>query len=197
MRVVALTGTAAAGKSSVGALFRVWGGTVLDADAMVRELQQPGTPVFAAIVAAFGPGVLRVGGVLDRAALRHRILTDADAKRRLEAIVHPAVEARRRELLAEAAARGAALVIVEIPLLFEAADPSAYDGVIVVDAPEAERRRRLVDERGLTSAEASRLLAAQWPADAKRARATWVIDNDGDRDALAHRARVVWDALQP
>jgi dephospho-CoA kinase len=196
MRVVALTGTAAAGKTSVGALFRAWGATVLDADAIVRELQQPGTPVFDAIAAAFGPAALRADGTLDRAALRQRILSDADAKRRLEAIVHPAVEQRRRVLLADAAARGASLVIVEIPLLFEAADPSAYDGVIVVDAPEAERRRRLVDGRGLTPTDAARLLAAQWPADAKRARATWVIDNDGDRDTLAHRARVVWDALQ-
>jgi dephospho-CoA kinase len=139
--------------------------------------------------------VVRPDGTLDRAALRHRILSDADAKRRLEAIVHPAVEARRRELLTEAAARGASLVIVEIPLLFESADPSAYDGMIVVDAPESERRRRLIEERGLTPDDAARLLAAQWPAAAKRERATWVIDNDGERDTLAQRAHAVWDAL--
>src|SRR5947199_7617853 len=77
MRVVALTGSVAAGKSTVGALFRAWGTTVIDADAMVRQLQQPGEPVFAAIVAAFGRDILRADGTLDRAALRSRILRDA------------------------------------------------------------------------------------------------------------------------
>ena len=194
-RIVALTGSAAAGKSSVGALFREWGTPVFDADALVRELQQPGEPVFERIVAAFGRGVLDAHGGLDRAAMRRRILDDRDAKQRLEAIVHPALETRRRALVEAARARGESLVVAEIPLLFDAADPAEYDGVIVVDAPVAERRRRLMHDRGLDAREADQLIAAQLPATEQRARATWIIDNDGDRDALVRRARTVWDEL--
>jgi dephospho-CoA kinase len=195
MRVVALTGTVAAGKSNVGALFREWGATVIDADALVRGLQEPGEPVLDAIVAAFGSGVLDTNGRLDRPVMRQRILDDPDARHRLEAIVHPAVETRRRALVDEARAHGVSLVVAEIPLLFEAADPAAYDGVIVVDAPVAERRRRLIEDRGIDARAADALIAAQWSAAAKRARATWIIDNDGDRETLVQRARIVWNAL--
>lgn len=193
--VVALTGSVAAGKSTVGALFREWGTTVIDADALVRELQRPGEPVFDAIIRAFGPGLVDRTGALDRAALRTIILNDSNARRRLESIVHPALDVRRRELLDAARARGDRLVIADIPLLFEAADPGAYDGVIVVDAPVDERRRRLIQNRHLAPEEADRLIEAQWPAEAKRARATWLIDNDGDRELLARRARTVWESL--
>ena len=195
MRVVALTGSVAAGKSSVGALFRAWGATVIDADAIVRDLQRPGEPVYDAIVAHFGPAILLADGTLDRAALRQLILAHPDERHALERIVHPAVEHQRRDLLAAAEARGDRVVVADIPLLFEAANPKAYDGVIVVDAPHAVRRRRLIDNRHLSADEADRLIAAQWPAEMKRARATWIIDNDGDRDTLAERARVVWEAI--
>ena len=196
MRVVALTGSVAAGKSSVGGLFREWGTTVIDADALVRELQQPGEPVFEAIVAAFGRGVLDAHGGLDRRAMRRRILDDHDAKRRLEAIVHPALDVRRRAHVDAARARGESLVVAEIPLLFEAGDATAYDSVIVVDAPVAERRRRLIHDREFDARDADQLIAAQLPAPEKRTRATWIIDNDGNRDTLAQRARAVWQELQ-
>jgi len=196
MRIIALTGSAAAGKSTVSALFRDWGTPVIDADVLVRDLQRPGEPVYRAIVAEFGAEILDATGAIDRGRLRRRILRDAAARRRLESLVHPAVERRRRELLAAARDRGERLVVVEIPLLFEAADPDAYHGVIVVDAPLAERRRRLIEDRGLTPREADLLIAAQLPAEVKRARATWTIDNDADRATLADRARKVWDTLQ-
>jgi dephospho-CoA kinase len=195
MHTYALTGSVAAGKSTVGALFREWGATIVDADALVHELEQRGEPVFNAIVKAFGRGVLDAHGEIDRAALRQHILSDPQARHQLEAIVHPAVEARRRALVDAASARGDALVIVDIPLLFEAADPGAYDGVIVVDAPITERNRRLMVDRGLSAHDSQRLIGAQMPAAEKRARATWVIDNDADRATLAQRARAVWDAL--
>ena len=195
-RTFALTGSVAAGKSTVGALFREWGARVLDTDLLVRDLLRRGEPVFNAIVAAFGPEVLSTHGELDRGALRHRILSDVDERRRLEAIVHPAVGARHRELLAAARARHDAIVIVDIPLLFEAGDPSAFDGVIVVDAPITERRRRLVQTRDFDPHDADLLIAAQIPAAEKRARATWIIDNDGDRERLVRRTRDVWEALQ-
>ncbi len=195
MHIIALTGSVAAGKSTVGALFREWGTAMIDADTLVRELQQPGEPVFAEIVAAFGRDALDASGALDRPAMRRRILGDPDARRRLEAIVHPALEARRQAMVRAARARGDQLVVAEIPLLFEAADPAAYAGVIVVDAPVDERRRRLIHERHYDAREADQLMAAQLPAGEKRARATWIIDNDGDRDALEQRARTVWDEL--
>jgi dephospho-CoA kinase len=196
MRVIGLTGSVAAGKTTVGALFREWGATVIDADVLVREMQRRGEPVFDAIVAAFGPGIVDAHGELDRGQLRGRILTDLDARHRLEAIVHPALDVRLRELVAAARARGDWIVIADIPLLFEAGDPAAYDGIIVVDAPLAERRRRLMDNRGFEASEAEQLIAAQLPSSDKRARATWIIDNDGDREALVLKARQVLEALQ-
>jgi len=179
----------------VAALFQGWGATLIDADAIVRELQRPGQPVLAAIVARFGPGILQADGELDRTRLRRLMLADAGARHDLETIVHPAVERRRRELLAAAEARGDRIVIVEIPLLFEVVDPGTWPDVIVVDAPRAERRRRLMTDRHLAPDEADRLLDAQLPAEVKRAGATWVIDNDGDRDTLEQRAHVVWQAI--
>jgi len=193
---VALTGNVASGKSTVAALFAAWGATVIDADAIVHELQRPGTGVYDAIVHRFGPRVVGPRGLLDRDALRARVLADPDARRDLEAIVHPAVARRREELVADARRRGVPVVVSDIPLLFEALDPAAFDAVVLVDAPEAERRRRLVAMRGLDPAEAERLMAAQLPSSAKRARSTWVIDNDGTLAELERRARAVWEALE-
>ena len=196
MRVIGLTGSVGAGKSTVGALFREWGTTVIDADVLVHELQRRGQPVFNAIVAAFGPGIVDVHGELDRKALRTRILADAGERSRLGALVHPAVLHRVGELIEAARARGDRLVIADIPLLFEVGDPTAYDGVIVVDAPLEERRHRLMEHRGLDAREIDQLVAAQLPSHKKRARATWIIDNDRDRETLVLRARTVWEALQ-
>jgi dephospho-CoA kinase len=195
MRRIALTGNIAAGKSTVAQLLRSWGAVLFDADEAVRVLQRPGSGVFAAIVAHFGRGILRADGALDRAVLRDRILADPAARAALEAIVHPAVEERRLAAVAAAAAAGAAVFVADIPLLFESADPSAYDGVILVDAPEAERRRRLINARRLAPRDAERLIAAQMPAAAKRTLATWIIDNDADRATLVSRTRAVWDAV--
>jgi dephospho-CoA kinase len=191
---VGLTGNAAAGKSTVAELFRRWGATVIDADAIVRELQAPGAPVLGAIVARFGPGVLTADGALDRPALRARVLADPAALADLNRLVHPAVAERRRALLAEARRRGDRIVVSDIPLLFEADDPSGFDAVVLVDAPAAVRRARLA-ARGLAAEEIERLMAAQQPAAAKRARSDFVIDNDGDRAALERAAREVWAAL--
>ena len=192
---VALTGNIAAGKSSVTAMLRDWGATVIDADAIVRDLQRPGTPVFQAIVARFGPGTVGPDGALDRAALRARILARPEERKLLEAIVHPAVEAERQRLLAAATASPAGIVINDIPLLFEAMDPSRFDAVVLVDAPEPLRRSRLTGERGLKPTEAEALIRAQMPAARKRERTDFVIENDAGRDALRERAWMVWRKL--
>lgn len=189
---LALTGNVAAGKSSVARLFAGWGARILDADAIVHELQQPGTPVFDAMVARFGRGILRPDGRLDRPALRRLVLADPAARADLEAIVHPAVAARREALLAEARAQDAAVVISDIPLLFEVGDPSEFDAVILVDAPADIRHGRLVRLRGLDPAEADRLIAAQGPSGPKRARSDYIIDNAGTEAELEAAARAVW-----
>jgi dephospho-CoA kinase len=195
MLSVALTGNAASGKSSVCALFAGWGATVIDADRLVREVQAPGSPVLDAIRERFGPGVLRSDGALDRAALRRIVFADPAARAALNAIVHPAVQARRATLLAEARARGDRIVVSDIPLLFEVLDPAQFDVVVLVDAPDSVRRERLVRDRGLLPEEADRLLAAQLPSGPKRARSHVVIDNDGSRDALRAQAEHAWHRL--
>ena len=194
--IVALTGNIAAGKSSVVALFRQWGAGIVDADEVVRDLQRPGTEVFKQIVKRFGKAVLTSAGELDRAALRRLILEDTRARSDLNAIVHPAVRAQRDALVAAARAAGARIIVADIPLLFEAADPAEFDAVVLVDAPEAVRLHRLVTMRGLPREDAERLIAAQLPSDTKRPRSQFVIDNDGDRAQLERRARDVWLALE-
>lgn len=192
---VGLTGNVAAGKSAVARLFASWGARLIDADRIVRDLQRPGEPVLASMVSRFGTGILSPDGTLDRAGLRRVVIADAAARRDLEAIVHPAVRARRDELMAEARREGTPVVIQDIPLLFETMDPGAFDAVVLVDAPADVRRERLVRDRGLAADEADRLIASQMPSAAKRARSQFVIDNDTDLATLARRARSVWEAL--
>jgi dephospho-CoA kinase len=122
-------------------------------------------------------------------------MEDPKARTALNSIVHPAVLVRRAELEREARDRGDRIVVSDIPLLFEAADPSAFDVIVLVDAPEAVRRARLVAERGLSEHEADQMMAAQAPSGPKRSRSTFVIDNDGDLAGLERAAASVWGAL--
>lgn len=189
---VGLTGNVAAGKSTVLALLADWGGTVIDADALVREVQTPPSPVLDAIEGAFGSAVIRQDGSLDRAGLRGQVAGNREALATLNAIVHPAVQRRRAELQAEAQRRGDCIVVNDIPLLFEVLDPSAFDAVVLVDAGDDVRRRRLVEGRGWGAEEAERVMASQEPAGPKRARSDFVIDNDGSLEELERAAWEVW-----
>lgn len=199
---VALTGNIAAGKSTVAEFFRRWGAVLIDADQLVRDVQAPGSAVLSAIVARFGPGVLLPDKTLDRARLRAIVMADPNARRELEAIVHPAVEKRRSLLVEAARQRGVPIVINDIPLLFEAMDPGTFDVVVLVEAPDAVRLERLTRDRRMSLDAARRALAAQQSSDTKQA---WrggprregprVIANDGDLPRLEERARAVWEAL--
>jgi dephospho-CoA kinase len=193
---VALTGNVASGKSTVASLFRRWGAVVIDADQLVREVQSPGSPVLSAIVRRFGPGVLRPDGTLDRGQLRAMVLASPAALQDLNAIVHPAVNRLRNLRVAEARDAGARVVVTDIPLLFEVADPDSFDVVILVDAPEDLRRQRLFERSGLPRHESDRLMAAQLPSAVKRPRADYVIDNDGDMASLEARTAEIWSALE-
>jgi dephospho-CoA kinase len=195
MLSVALTGNIGAGKSTVAELFKRWGATIIDADQLVRETQAPGQPAFDRIAERFGPSVVKADGTLDRAALRAKVLEDPAALADLNQIVHPEVRRRRVKLLEEARERGDKIVVSDIPLLFEADDPTAFDAVVLVDAPDTVRRARLVDLRGLSPSEADRMMQAQLPTPAKRARSDYVIENDGDMPALERAAALVWQSL--
>jgi dephospho-CoA kinase len=192
---VGLTGNVASGKSTVAQLFQRWGATLIDADRLVREAQAPGSWVLRAIVERFGEHMLKGDGTLDRAALRRVVMEDAEARADLNRIVHPEVNRRRAELLAEARGRGDRIVVSDIPLLFEATDPAEFDLVVLVDAPEDLRLTRLQAERGLTPVEAERMVRAQLPSSEKRGRSDFIIDNVGDRATLERKAAAVWEAL--
>jgi dephospho-CoA kinase len=189
---VGLTGNVASGKSAVARHFAQWGATLIDADRLVREVQCPGLPVAQAIEDRFGANALRPDGTLDRARLRAIVMQDAQARSDLEAIVHPAVHARRQELVTEAHARGDLIVVNDIPLLFEVLDPAAFDLVVLVHAPIELRRHRLTTLRGLAPADADRLIAAQLPSESKRALSHLVIDNDGTLADLEAGCRAAW-----
>jgi dephospho-CoA kinase len=193
---VALTGNIAAGKSTVVDLFRRWGATIIDADELARQAQAPGGAVLAAIAQRFGADVLTADGSLDRVALRGKVMGDQAALDALNAIVHPAVRRRRDELVREAAERGDVLVVNDIPLLFEVLDPQQFDVVVLVDAPAALRRTRLRTSRGLSGEEADRMIAAQMPAERKRGRSAFVIDNAGTEQELERAAKTVYKELR-
>jgi dephospho-CoA kinase len=195
MLSVALTGNIGAGKSSVARLFQRWGATIIDADQLVREAQAPGQPLLIQLAQCFGSKLILPDGSLDRGALRARILADPQARADLNRMVHPVVHRRRLELLAQARARGDRIVVSDIPLLFEAADPSEFDAVVLVHASESVRQARLLASRALSPAEVDLLMAAQLPSAPKRARSDHIIENEGDLDALEREAAAVWQAL--
>ena len=193
---VALTGNIASGKSTVVELFRRWGATIIDADVLAREAQAPGGAVLAAIAQRFGADVLAPDGSLDRAALRAKVMGDDDALAALNALVHPAVQQRRLELLRAARERGDALVVNDIPLLFEVLDPAQFDVIVLVDAPVSVRRTRLRALRGLTNEDADRMIAAQMPAERKRGQSHHIIENAGTLAELEKQARDIFEVLR-
>jgi dephospho-CoA kinase len=193
---VALTGNIAAGKSTVLELFKRWGATVIDADSLARDAQAPGSVVLAAIAKRFGADVVASDGTLDRAGLRAKVMGDDAALGALNAIVHPAVQQRRLELQRAAGERGDAIVVNDIPLLFEVLDPKQFDAIVLVDAPTAVRRTRLRALRGLSNEDADRMIAAQMPAARKRAQSQHVIENAGSLADLEKQARAVFADLR-
>ncbi|NUO62216.1 MAG: dephospho-CoA kinase [Gemmatimonadaceae bacterium] len=195
MLLVALTGNIASGKSTVAKLLVARGATLIDADVLARRAVRVGTRGYDAIVSRWGRDVLAPDGVLDRAALRRRVFGQPDELHELNAIVHPEVERMRNELVAEARARGDRVVVCDIPLLFEANLTEGFDRIVLVDAQRPVRLERLVRDRGLREPEAMQMIAQQMPADLKRARADFVVDNDGTRESLERRVDEVWRAL--
>ena len=182
--VIGLTGGIASGKSTVDRLFRARGIVVADADLAARDAVAPGSPGLAEVVAAFGPGVLAADGSLDRAAMRRRVFDDPDARRTLEAIVHPRV---RSALETACAAADGPYAIASIPLLAEAGGRAAYpwlQRILVVDVPETVQLQRLLQRDGIDAALAGAMIAAQATRAQRLAIADDILPNDGPLESL-------------
>ncbi|MEV7672305.1 dephospho-CoA kinase [Streptomyces sp. NPDC000963] len=193
MLKVGLTGGIGAGKSEVSRLLVSYGAVLVDADRIAREVVEPGTPGLAAVVEAFGDGVLTAEGTLDRPKLGSIVFADADRLATLNAIVHPLVGARSAEL--ESRAEAGDVVVHDVPLLTENGLAPLYDLVVVVDASPETQLDRLVRLRGMDESEARARMAAQATRAQRLAVADLVIDNDGPLDALEPQVRKVWDEL--
>ncbi len=193
MILVGLTGGIGSGKSTVAAMLASHGAAVIDADAITRELQQPGTPVLAAMVDRFGAAILRPDGSLDRQAVADVVFSDPVALADLNAIVHPAVGAEiARQLEAEASAeKPGRVVVLDVPLLVESgrADMAA---TIVVDVDPEVAVRRLVGQRGMTEPDVRARMARQTSREDRLARADIVVDNSSDLHHLRRRVEEVW-----
>ena len=193
---VGLTGSLGAGKSTVGDLLASWGAVRIDADRLARQAVEPGTEGLARIAETFGSDVITADGALNRKVLRGIVFSDAEARGRLEAIVHPIVDRLREQRMDEARSRGADVAVLEIPLLFEKGLEGEFDFVVTVDAPTVIRRDRVLAGRGLGADEFAAMEAAQLSPDTKRRRADHVIWNPGSRMALERDARRVWDVIR-
>jgi dephospho-CoA kinase len=190
---VGLTGGVGSGKSTVSALLAEHGAVIIDADRIAREVVEPGTVGYDAVVARFGPSVVAADGSLDRPALAAIVFADDDARRDLNAIVHPLVGEGSAQVVASVP--DDAIVVFDVPLLVESGLAAGYDDVVVVEADEPIRLARLA-ERGLAEADARARMAAQASDEQRRAVATELIDNNGSRDALADQVSALWQRLQ-
>ena len=193
---VGLTGSLAAGKSSVGRLLETLGARRIDADELARRAVRPGSAALEEIRRIWGDGILAADGSLDRGAMRAVVFGDPRARARLEEIVHAEVRALRDGWHAEAERAGARIIVDEIPLLFELGMDDQFDTVVVVDADPAVRRARAMAARGWTADEFEAIDASQLAPEDKVARADHVIRNDGDEAALERAVVAVWRALE-
>ena len=191
---VGLTGGIGSGKSEVSRRLRALGAVVIDADVLAREVVAQGTDGLAEVVGVFGPGVVDEHGALDRPKLGVIVFGDDEARKRLEAIVHPRVRARAAEI--EAAAGPDAIVVHDIPLLVETGQADRFDTVVVVDAPPDAQLERLTGGRGMTADEALARIRSQASREDRLAVAGHVVDNSGTLDDLDRRVTELWERLR-
>jgi dephospho-CoA kinase len=196
MLKIAITGGAGTGKSTVARMFQGLGAEVLDADAAAKDAVAVGAPAWQELRRLYGDDYFNPDGTLNRSRLARQVFGNPEERRALEALIHPRVI---EEIMARAAAlerRGAALVMVEVPLLYETGREAAFDRVIVVAAPEALQISRLKgrDHRG--EAEIRGILAAQWPLADKVARADYLVDNGGSRRLAERQVKNIWGELK-
>jgi dephospho-CoA kinase len=193
--LIGLTGGIGSGKSTVSALLAAKGAVVVDADAIVHDLQQPGTPVFAAMVESFGDGIVAADGSLDRAAVADVVFNDPGALKALNAIVHPAVAAEIAGRMGALAGTDA-VVVLDVPLLVESSRAYPVAGLLVVDVDPEVAVGRLVEHRGMREADVRARMAKQASREQRLARADRVIDNHGTRADLERQVDEAWAWIQ-
>jgi dephospho-CoA kinase len=196
MILIGLTGNIASGKSEVARMLADHGATVIDADELAREAVAPDTQALRDIIKRWGKDVLQRDGSLDRAALRRIVFADQHELDALNRIVHPGVTRLRDREIAIAKARGDQIIVCVIPLLFERNLVEEFDSIVLVDSPRPLRLERLVSTRGLEETDAMNMIASQMPAELKRARADYCIENMGSLDDLERDVDALWSYLQ-
>ena len=196
VKLVGLTGGIASGKSTVAAILRRLGAAVINADELSREVVQPGEEAWEAVVESFGPAVLKEDKSLDRRKLRKIIFDNPEARKKLEAIIHPRVRALAEKRFREAAQAGHSTVVYEVPLLFENQMHLWLRPVIVVVCKTSVQKNRLQARDHLTEAEAQRHLDAQMSLEAKARMADYVVDNNGNLQELEQRVNSIWEEIQ-
>ncbi len=194
MVIVGLTGSIGMGKSETAKMFRQLGVAVYDADAAVHGIYAPGGPAVAPLEAAF-PGVTGAAGV-DREALAKRVLNDPAALKKLESIVHPLVGQVQRDFLINAAAGGAELIIIDVPLLYETGGEKRVDCVVVVSAPYELQRQRVLERPGQSEEKFQSILAKQVSDEEKRRRANFIIDSSNGIDAAFEQVKTILPQLK-
>ncbi|WP_243227773.1 dephospho-CoA kinase [Microbacterium sp. CIAB417] len=197
MPLIALTGGIASGKSTIARRLAEHGAVIVDADAIVREVQSVGSPVLERIAAEFGSEVIQNDGSLDRAALGAIVFSDAAARERLNAIVHPAVRQASTERFERAFADDPdAVVVYDVPLLVEARVDDPWEAIVVAHAPAAVRERRLVALRGASAHDARARIAAQVSDEERLAVADVVIDTSGSLADTIAQTDELWERLR-
>jgi dephospho-CoA kinase len=196
MILIGLTGNIASGKSEVARMLAERGATLIDADVLAREAVEPDTQALKDIVKRWGKDVLKSDGSLDRGSLRQIVFSDQNELDALNRIVHPGVTRLRDREIAKARERGDQLVVCVIPLLFERNLVEEFEAIVLVDAPRPLRLERLVRTRGLDETDAMNMIVSQMPAELKRARADYVIENNGSLEDLERDVDVLWSSLQ-
>jgi dephospho-CoA kinase len=194
LKLIGLTGGAGSGKSTVATMLRELGAEVLDADVAAHTVYEPGSLGFDLIERDFGPDYVR-DGKIDRARLGELVFRDADARARLNAIVHPLVREWMAARTADALMHGARVVVQDVPLLFENGLENLYSDVVLVYVPEELQIRRLVEGRGLAEDRARAIVAAQMPIEEKRGRARHVIDNSQSHEETRRQVDKLWSEL--
>ncbi|MDQ6418389.1 dephospho-CoA kinase [Paenibacillus sp. LHD-117] len=191
--IIGLTGGIASGKSTVSRMLAERGAALVDADAVAREVVQPGEAVLEAISSLFGQAVIQEDGTLNRKALGDIVFRDKAMLEKLEGITHPAIRARMRETIRRhAEADPKRLVVADIPLLYETKQAHLYKGVMVVYVPASVQVQRLMERNGMEREEAERRVSLQMDIEEKRGLADWVIDNSGTIEETNKQIEIFW-----
>jgi dephospho-CoA kinase len=196
VKLVGLTGGIASGKSTVAKILERLGAAVINADALSREVVEPGKDAWKEIIDAFGAGVLQPDQTLDRQKLRTVIFNDSDGRKKLEAIIHPRVRALAEEKIREHAVAGYSIIVYEVPLLFEGNLHEWLRPVILVACDVDTQRARLQERDRLTQTEVQKHIDAQMSLEEKRRLADYVIENDGSLADLEQQVRAVVEKIQ-